>query len=70
MAFILSDRVKESSTTTGNGILSLDGAITAFQSFSTGIGEGNETYYAIENEARWEVGIGTYTSNTLVRNTV
>jgi hypothetical protein len=70
MAFILSDRVKESSTTTGNGTLSLDGAITAFQSFSTGIGEGNETYYAIENEARWEVGIGTYTSNTLVRNTV
>ena len=43
-----------------------------FQAFSSAVGDGNTTYYTIENEARWEVGIGTYTSdgNTLSRDTV
>lgn len=62
--FKLSDRVKETSTSTGSGALVLNGAYGAFQSFNNGIGDGNETYYAIENNARWEIGQGIYTASS------
>ena len=63
MALKLNDRVKETSTTTGTGTLDLSGAVTAFETFVAGIGDGNTTYYAIVNrdEAEWEVGLGTVT---------
>ena len=69
---ILSDRVKETSSTVGSGSVALNGAYGAFQSFNQGIGNGNETYYAIENNSRWEVGKGVYTSssNSLSRDVV
>ena len=74
MAFVLADRVRETTTTTGTGAVTLSGAYTGFQSFSSAIGNGNNTYYTIANVAvgEWEVGIGTYTSasNTLSRTTV
>jgi len=73
MALVLKDRVKETSTTAGTGTLTLDGAVTGFQSFAA-VGDGNTTYYAIADNATgaWEVGIGTYTSSgtTLSRTTV
>lgn len=73
MPLVLKDRVKESSTTTGTGTLTLGGAESGFQSFAA-IGDGNTTYYAIVDSAAgtWEVGIGTYTlsGTTLARNTV
>lgn len=73
MALVLKDRVKETSTTTGTGTLTLGGAAAGFQSFSV-IGDGNTTYYAIVDSATgdWEVGLGTYTSSgtTLARNIV
>jgi hypothetical protein len=73
MPLVLKDRVKESSTTTGTGTLTLGGAESGFQSFAV-IGNGNTTYYAIVDSAAgaWEVGIGTYTASgtTLARNTV
>jgi hypothetical protein len=62
--FILSDRVKETSTTTGSGSIVFNGAYGAFQSFNDGIGDGNKTYYAIENYTRWEVGEGVYNAST------
>ena len=72
MALVLSDRVKETSVTSGTGSVVLTGAFGGFQAFSSTIGDGNTTYYTIENESRWEVGIGTYTSdgNSLSRDTV
>jgi hypothetical protein len=73
MPLVLKDRVKESSTTTGTGTLTLGGAASGFQSFAV-IGNGNTTYYAIVDSASgaFEVGIGTYTSSgtTLSRDTV
>lgn len=64
MAFVLSDRVKETSATTGSGSVMLNGATGPFQTFNNGIGNGNSTYYTIENFSRWEVGLGTYTSSS------
>lgn len=73
MAFVLADRVKETTTTTGTGTVTLLGAATGYQSFSA-IGNGNSTYYTIagQTSSEWEVGIGTYTSSgtTLSRTTV
>jgi hypothetical protein len=73
MAFVLADRVKETTTTTGTGTVTLLGASTGYQSFSA-IGNGNNTYYTIAGQtgSEWEVGIGTYTSSgtTLSRDTV
>ena len=74
MALVLADRVRETTTTTGTGSVTLGGAYTSFQTFSAGIGNGNTTYYTIANSTsgEWEVGIGTYTSSgtTLSRDTV
>jgi hypothetical protein len=75
MALVINDRVKETSTTTGTGTLNLAGAETGYESFVSGVGTGNKTYYAIElNSANeWEVGIGTVTSgspDTLSRDTI
>lgn len=73
MAFVVKDRVKETTTTTGTGTVTLAGAATGFQSFSA-IGNANNTYYCIAGQtgSEWEVGIGTYTSSgtTLSRDTV
>lgn len=73
MALVLADRVRQTTTTTGQGTITLNGTVTGFQSFSA-VGNGNTTYYAIvgQNSSEWEVGIGTYTSSgtTLSRDTV
>jgi len=74
MAFVLADRVKETTTSTGTTAVTLAGAVTGFQSFSAGIGNANVTYYTIAGQtgSEWEVGIGTYTLSTtsLSRDTV
>jgi hypothetical protein len=73
MAFVLANRVKETTTTTGTGAVTLAGASTGFQSFAI-IGNTNTTYYTIAGQTgnEWEVGIGTYstTGPTLTRTTV
>ena len=74
MALVLADRVRDTTTTTSTGTITLSGtAPTGYQNFSV-IGNGNTTYYAIvgQGTTEWEVGIGTYTSSgtTLARTTV
>jgi hypothetical protein len=69
MSFVIADRVRETTTTTGTGTLSLDGAVVGFQAF-TAVGNNNTTYYTIQGTTEWEVGIGTYLANTLSRDTV
>ena len=72
MAFVINDRVKETSTTSGTGTFTLDGATTGFETFSSAIGNANTTYYTIhtQNAAEFEVGIGTVGAGTLARDTV
>jgi hypothetical protein len=73
MAFVIADRVKDTTTTTSTGAVTLSGtAPSGFQSFGAAIGNGNSTYYTIAGGSEWEVGIGTYTSagTSLSRDTV
>ena len=70
MALVVKDRVRENSTTTGTGSLTLSGAVSGFQTFSSAIGNGNTTYYAIVNGTEWEVGLGTVSAGALSRDTI
>jgi len=74
MALIINNRVRETTSTTGTGAVTLAGAVDGFQTFAAGIGNSNTTYYAISlNTANeWEVGLGTLNgdSSTLTRTTV
>jgi len=74
MALVLNDRVKETTTTTGTGTLTLAGAVTGFETFGSGIGNSNTTYYAVTlpGTAEFEVGLGTLSSDssTIARTTI
>ncbi len=73
MALVVKDRVRETTTTTGQGTLTLAGAVAGFRSFAD-VGNANTTYYTIFDKVNntFEVGVGTYTSSgtTLSRDTV
>lgn len=71
MALVIKDRVKETTSTTGTGTLTLAGAVGGFDSFAE-IGNGNTTYYSCTDGTDFEVGVGTYTASgtTLSRDTV
>jgi len=63
--FKIADRVKEVSITAGNGqYIALYETLPGFQSFANAIGDGNTTYYTIENGANFEIGLGTYIAAT------
>jgi hypothetical protein len=75
VALVINDRVKETSTTSGTVTFELGGAITDFETFVSGVGTGNKTYYSIINSGtgEFEVGIGTVTDatpDTLSRDTI
>ena len=75
MAFVIKDRIKEGTTTTGTGAITPAGASATFDTFSSVMSDGDTTYYAIVHTAsgtdEWEVGIGTWnTGNTITRTTV
>ncbi len=74
MALVVNDRVRETSTTTGTGAMTLGGAEQSFITFAAGIGNSNETYYAISlrGGAEFETGRGTLngSSTTLTRTEV
>jgi len=73
MPLAIEDRVREVTSTTGTGAVTLAGPVLGYQAFSV-IGNGNTTYYCIAGQLtnEWEVGLGTYTAstNTLARTTV
>ena len=75
MALVINDRVKETSTTTGTGDITLAG-VAAGQgnvTFNSGIGTSNTTYYCIfeQGSSNFEIGLGTLSgATTLERTTV
>lgn len=73
MAFLIFDRVQETSTSTGTGAFTLGGAKTGFRTFASVLATNDTTYYTIvqSDVGAWEVGLGTYSGvNTLTRTTV
>jgi len=71
MVLVVKDRIKDTSTTSGTGTITLANSPPAgYQAFST-LGNGSTTYYTIQdaNDA-FEIGLGTYNANTLTRTTV
>ena len=72
MALVISDRVKETTTTSGTGTYTLAGAITGFETFTANLSDGDTTYYACTDNTDFEVGLGTFTASgtTLARTTI
>ena len=74
MAFVIADRVRETTTTTGTGTINLLGAVTNFETFTANLSNSDTTYYAIVDSTNndFEVGLGTFTSSgtTLARTTI
>ena len=75
MALVIDDRVKENSTTSGTGNITLSGVPSGQGNvtFNSGIGTGNTTYYCIFEQGTntFEIGLGTLSgSTTLERTTV
>lgn len=70
---LLADRVKETTTSTGTGNITLAGAVSSFRTFNSAFGTNVRFYYAIvgQTSTEWEVGEG-YLSNstTLVRDDI
>lgn len=69
----ISNRIQETSLTTGTGVFTLQGALVNFRSFSSAFSDGDLIYYSIisQNGSEWETGIGTFnTPNQLTRTTV
>ena len=75
MAFVIADRVRETTVTTGTGTIDLGGAVTNFETFTANLSNGDTTYYAIVDNTNnaFEVGLGTFATgspNTLARTTI
>ena len=70
----LFDRVKETTTSTGTGDITLAGAATRYKAFSAVYAVGDQQVpYCIEAQSgsEWEVGLGVYSaSNTLTRDKI
>jgi uncharacterized protein YuzB (UPF0349 family) len=72
MALVISDRVKETTATTGTDTYALGGAFTGFETFTANLSNGDTTYYACTDGTDFEVGLGTFTSSgtTLARTSI
>lgn len=74
MPLVVADRVKDTTTTTGTGAITLSGtAPTGYRTFASVLATNDLCYYCIASDggSEWEVGIGKLTaSTTLARQTV
>lgn len=71
MSLISGNRVKETTTTTGTGAITLAGAVSQFQAFSDVAANLDTMYYCIVGQTgvEWEVGIGIWnTGGTITRS--
>ncbi len=68
--FVLFDRVKETSTSTGTLQMTLAGPVAGFLSFSSQMPAGTSFNYLITGGAEWEVGLGHYFLGDVYRDSV
>lgn len=68
MAFVMRDRVRVTSTSTGSGDMTGLSTVAGYQSFAFAA-PGDSVPYAIvcADTGEWEVGLGSYAANTLTR---
>lgn len=67
------DRVRETTTTSGTGTVTLAGAVASYESFATAFSSGQDRIpYCLVDTANggWEVGLGTFTTGFLSRDTI
>jgi hypothetical protein len=64
MAYVIADRTKQQTTTTGTGPVTLGSSVTGFQVFSAVCSNADTFHYAIVHltNGSWETGLGTYNS--------
>ena len=67
MALKVSDRIRQNTLSTGVGGISLVGDLPGFKKFSDVLSSGDITYYVIEENDKFEVGVGVYGSDNLER---
>jgi hypothetical protein len=73
MTGVVADRVKETTTTSGTGNITLAGAVASFQTFNAAFNTNVYFYYCIVDAdgVDWEVGRGYLSgSTTLVRSVI
>ena len=65
------DRVRETTNTTGQGDITLEGAVTSFNSFGSAFGVDETFYYAIVDDlnAEWEIGEGSLANDATIKRT-
>lgn len=69
----LFDRVRETTTSTGTGAITLAGAVAGLRSFSSVYVDGDSGIpytIAAQTPGEWEVGYGTYSAGTLSRDRI
>lgn len=71
MAHIIADRVRDTSTTTGTGDITVSGTPpVGFVDFDSILATSDTFYYCIDNElGEWEVGLGTYAGSDVIERT-
>lgn len=70
MAFILDDRVRETSTAPGTGSFTMNGAVQGAQTFASALtSDADTTWYTATNGTAWETGLLTRTSATVYART-
>ena len=73
---LFADRIAENTISSGDGTITLDGAVVGFEAFRDNYGDGVKVSYVIRSATLgggWEIGIGTLTfgsPDTLSRDTV
>lgn len=69
MTFALYSDVRETTTTTGTGALTLGGAVTGYVAFSARYSNGDTMFVSVRMGANWETFLGTFASggNTITR---
>lgn len=70
MAHIVADRIKETTSTTGTGSLTLTGAVAGFKTIASRLtADGDTGWFCAVNGSEWEVFLGTRSSASVLART-